>query len=85
MIYNEDRIEVMWQMVRLVREMRDTPMVWKLTDPYLEAVAQFLSLQHISDVLCSTFLDASIDKTTKKDSLIATNHHYDFELFVGRA
>ena len=83
--YDEDRIELMWKMCRLVREMNDVPMLWKLTEPFLEAVSIFLGLTERKEVLRTRFLDAGIDSTTKEDTLIGGYTHYDFKVFIKKA
>lgn len=80
--YSENRIEQMWQMVKLVRETKDVPLNWKLTEPFLQAVQDFLGLKNRIEVLNTSFLDASIDGTQYADTLIGYYAHYDFSIFL---
>lgn len=80
--FNEDRIEFLWKMVRLAREAQDRPMAWKLTEPYLVAVGQFLMITDVELLVArSSFLDASLDSTSCDPRLVCEVATYPFSIF----
>lgn len=76
----DEHIEKMWRMVKVVRNLEDSPLAWKLTEPFIEALEAFLKVKR-PGVLNLNFLDAGIDMTTSKDVLIGYKMHYEFDLF----
>lgn len=76
----DDDIELFWKMYRLVRELNDNPMMWKLNDALLDSLAAFLFIDNTELILTMTFMDASIDKTSKPPALLCSNHTYPFSL-----
>jgi len=77
---DDDNIELFWKMYRLVRELNDSPMIWKLNDTLLDSLAHFLFIEDTEVVLTMTFMDASIDKTSKPPALLCTSNTYPFAL-----
>lgn len=77
---NDDNIELFWKMYRLVHELKDKPMIWKLSDPLLDSLANFLLVDDVDVILTMTFLDASIDKTSKPSALLCVENTYPFAL-----
>lgn len=77
---DDDNIELFWKMYRLVRKLNDSPIMWKLNDSLLESLAAFLSVEDINIVLTMTFMDASVDKTSKPPALLCYDSTYPFEL-----
>lgn len=75
----DDNIELFWKMYRLVRELNDSPMMWKLNDALLDSLAAFL-LKDTNVVLTMTFMDASIDLTSKPPALLCLENTYPFAL-----
>lgn len=82
MQYSESHIEQMWQMVKLVHELQDRPVQWKLTEPFLQALQDFLHIPDRREMFLMKFMDAAIDGTTCADTLIGYCTHYDFNLFL---
>jgi hypothetical protein len=80
---DDDNIELFWKMYRLVRELNDSPMMWKLNDTLLDSLAAFLFVEDVDVVLTMTFMDASIDKTSKPPALLCSSNTYPFALVAG--
>ena len=78
--YDEDRISTLFRMFRLVHELKDAPQVWKLTEPFLEAIRAFKGLKTIDQVLCISFLDAGVDATRQPPYLICTESFYPLDM-----
>jgi len=78
--YDEQRINAMWRLICVVRQSQDIPQIWKLTDPYLSAIADFLRSPSIDDLFQISFLDASIDQTSHADSLICIHATYPLKI-----
>jgi hypothetical protein len=76
--FDERRIEMLWRMFRLVREVDDEPQLWKLDHAYAEAVCRFKNIQSHEALIQATFLDVSIDLTTCHPSIIGANGFYPF-------
>jgi hypothetical protein len=77
---DDDHIELFWKMYRLVRELNDSPIMWKLDDTLLNSLAAFLFIEDTDIVLTMTFMDASIDKTSKPPALLCSANTYPFAL-----
>jgi len=73
---DDDYISILWQMMNLVRRMPDTPEVWKLTDPFLDAIGEFLGLEQRGDVLLVSFLDTVVDATTTHPAIVCETAVY---------
>ena len=73
---DDDYINILWQMMNLVRRMPDTPEVWKLTDPFLDAIGEFLGLEQRGDVLLVSFLDTVVDATTTHPAIVCKTAVY---------
>ena len=80
---DDDNIELFWKMYRLVRELNDSPMMWKLNDALLESLSAFLFVEDMNIVLTMTFMDASIDRTSKPPALLCSDNTYPFTLVSG--
>ncbi|MBS1722425.1 MAG: hypothetical protein JSS66_05400 [Armatimonadetes bacterium] len=78
--YDGDSIELFWKMYRLVHELHDHPVVWKLDTALLEHLAHFLCADSIEVVLTMNFLDASVDRTSKAPALLCVEQTYPFSL-----
>lgn len=84
--YDEDRIAMLWHTLRLAREVKDEPFVWKLTDPFLDAVALFLGRslseqgEHRLELCTTRFLDVAVEATSSLPCLLAQKNRYFVEL-----
>ena len=72
----DDYINLLWRMMYLVRQLPDTPEVWKLTDPFLDAIGVFLGLEERRDVLLVSFLDTVVDATTTHPAIVCKTAVY---------
>jgi len=72
----DDYISILWKMMTLVRRLPDTPEVWKLTDPFLDAIGEFLGLEQRGDVLLVSFLDTVVDATTTHPAIVCKTAVY---------
>lgn len=64
----------------MARAMPDNPMIWKLTDPFLDAICKFCNIEEHEKVLSLTFLDASVDITSTRPILICETASYPVDL-----
>ncbi len=76
----EDYISTLWNMMRFVRNIHDEPQMWKLTDPFLEAITQFLNFSSKEEVLCSRFLDTPVDITRQAPYIICELSKYPLQI-----
>lgn len=76
----QDRIAILWNLMRMVRQIPDEPYLWKLTDPFLDAICQYLNLHDRISVLNTSFLDTGLDVTTNAPCLICVEGAYPVEL-----
>jgi len=67
---NDEYISKLWNVMCMVRSMPNNPLLWKLTNPFVDAIAKFYHIDDYNKILCLTFLDASIDITSQKSILI---------------
>ena len=78
---NKDQnIELMWSCMCLVRSLKDLPLMWKLTMPYLESISNYWNIKEIDVILQNKFLDTSLDMTSKKPILICEKQIYPVDL-----
>lgn len=78
--FENDKIAALWKLYCMIRTLNEVPQIWKLTDPFLDALAEFLHVPERDSVLCASFLDASVDATTGDPRLICVQGVYP--LFV---
>ena len=86
LVYDEDRIAMLWNTLRLARGIKDEPLVWKLTDPFLDSIALFLGRtlseqgEHRLELCTTRFLDVAVEYTTGIPRLLAQENHYYVEM-----
>lgn len=78
--HSEDHISMLWNMMRMIRELNEVPQLWKLTDPFLDSIADFMHLEPKNKIFTVTFLDTNIDVTTSNPVLICANTTYPLEI-----
>lgn len=69
-------IEMLWSCMRLVRNSKDYPVLWKLTLPFLDSIAKFCHINELDELLKLKFLDTSLDMTSKQPVLVAEKRIY---------
>ena len=74
--YDEDKINLLWKLYRLVRELNEKPLIWKLTDPFLDAIGQFFHESAHDALVGKTFLDSPVDQTSMDPRLICEQNTY---------
>lgn len=77
---NDKHIEMMWSCMKMVRTFKDYPLIWKVTNPFIESIAKFWDIQEFDKVLELKFLDTSIDVTSKSPVLICEQAIYPIDL-----
>lgn len=77
---NDKNIEMMWSCMKMVRTFHDSPLIWKVTNPFIESIAKFWNIQEFDKVLELKFLDTSIDVTSRDPVLICEQAVYPIEL-----
>jgi hypothetical protein len=75
-----EHIEQLWNIMCFVRSVPDVPMLWKLTDPFLQSIEKFWNLSERDNLLQLTFLDTNIDVTSKNPILICERCSYPVDL-----
>jgi hypothetical protein len=70
-----DRISILWNTMLLIRKMNEEPQLWKLTDPFIDAIANFMSTPK-EKIYISTFLDISVDITSANPGVICVKCWY---------
>lgn len=79
--YDGDNMELFWKMYRLVHELHDSPIMWKLDESLIKVLSDFLSISTDS-ILTMNFMDASIDYTSKPPALLCAENTYPFTLVM---
>lgn len=59
-----DRVENLFNTVKIIRYQRDIPVLWKLNYDYLDALCYYMHICDHSTLLERKFLEASIDHTS---------------------
>jgi hypothetical protein len=73
-------IEQLWAVMRFARNYKDLPVIWKLTDPFLNSISQFWNVSSRDALLQLKFLDTSLDVTSNKPILICEKSIYPVDL-----
>jgi hypothetical protein len=77
---DQDHIATLWRLMRMVREIGDAPELWKLSDPWLEAIERYMHVDARTQLFSITFLDTRIDATSNDPSLICVRATYPIML-----
>jgi hypothetical protein len=77
---NDEYIEQLWAIMCFARNFNDNPLVWKLTDPFLNSIGKFWNISSRETLLQLKFLDTSLDVTSLKPILICEKSIYPVDL-----
>ena len=77
---NDEYIEQLWAIMCFARNFHDNPLVWKLTDPFLNSISKFWNITSRETLLQLKFLDTSLDVTSLKHILICEKSIYPVDL-----
>lgn len=80
--FGEDRISMLWHLMCFVRGLRENPLLWKLTDPFLDAVAQFYALEDRNRLCTMTFLDVGVDSTSNVSRLVCEERSFPVDVIA---
>lgn len=72
----EQQIRILFLTAQIIRASHECPVLWKLTEEYLDALCLFMRITSHEELMTNKFLEGSIDLTTNHPYCIATLKPY---------
>lgn len=73
---DEDKVKILFNTVKIIRTIPDSPLIWKLTIEYLDSLCEYMHIMSHDLLLKEKFLDASIDATSKISGCVCKKDFY---------
>ena len=72
----EDRMKILFDTIRMVRSVPDSPTIWKLNLENLDLLCEYMHIISHERLLQEKFLDASIDATSCNPGCVGSKGFY---------